>query len=150
MRSYDGRVGFFKRLFGRDYEVQSYTPPASTASARTVAPGAAPSRAMPSSPGFQGQAATAGSAVFVVEDVFTITGRGVVAVGEMRSGFLAARARVRVMRAGHPMATATVTGAEVLRRRTERVEAGQRGGLLLAGIQRQDVQAGDEIVPERG
>lgn len=86
---------------------------------------------------------TGGTAEFAVEDVFTITGRGLVATGTARTGTLRVDDAVEVLRGGARTGTARITGIEMFRKRAHEVEAGTMAGLLLKGTA--DVARGDTI-----
>lgn len=84
-----------------------------------------------------------GSGEIVVEDVFTITGRGLVATGTVSSGVLRIGDAVTVVRAGAPIATTEITGIEMFRKRATEASAGDMVGVLLRG--KIDVSRGDVI-----
>ncbi|GAB3599787.1 EF-Tu/IF-2/RF-3 family GTPase [Microbacterium tumbae] len=87
-----------------------------------------------------GVVASAG-AEFSVEDVFTITGRGIVATGTVTTGTVRVGDAVRILRAGAQVAASEVTGVELFRKRATEAAAGSTAGLLLKG--RPDVVRGD-------
>lgn len=78
-----------------------------------------------------------------VEDVFTITGRGLVATGNVRSGTVRVGDAVTVLRGGAPMAQTEITGIEMFRKRATEATVGDMIGVLLKG--RIDVARGDVI-----
>ncbi|MDR2321091.1 MAG: hypothetical protein LBE60_05530 [Microbacterium sp.] len=72
-----------------------------------------------------------GTSEFVVEDVFTITGRGQVATGRTTTGTMRVGDRVVVLRGAAQTGTSTVTGIEMFRKRADEAPAGTAAGLLL-------------------
>lgn len=88
---------------------------------------------------------TAGGAAgeLAVEDVFTITGRGLVATGRVSAGVLRVGDSVSILRAGQPTAASEITGIEMFRKATDQATAGDLVGVLLRG--RIDVARGDVI-----
>jgi elongation factor Tu len=78
-------------------------------------------------------AASAGPFRMVVQDVFTITGRGSVATGRVESGALRVGQSVRISRAGTAIGTTTVTAVEMFRKKVDTASAGDNVGLLFEG-----------------
>ncbi|GAA0963358.1 hypothetical protein GCM10009554_82570 [Kribbella koreensis] len=87
----------------------------------------------------------AGSFVLPVEDVFSITGRGTVVTGRITSGTVSEGDQVLIMRAGQQVAMTRVTGVEAFRKVLKTASAGENVGLLLEGIDKSQVLAGDVI-----
>lgn len=83
--------------------------------------------------------------MLTVEDVFAITGRGVVATGAVAGGTLRVGQPVAVHRAGQLVASATITGVERSRKLRDSAEPGENVGLLLQGVGKEQVQPGDQI-----
>lgn len=79
-------------------------------------------------------AGAGGIAEFTVEDVFTITGRGLVATGAARIGTLRVGDGLVLLRGGEEKGTARITGIEMFRKKATQVEAGSTAGLLLKGV----------------
>ena len=80
-----------------------------------------------------------------VEDVFTITGRGTVATGRVERGIIKVGEEVEIVgMRDKPMKT-TVTGVEMFKKTLDRGEAGDNAGLLLRGIEREQVERGQVI-----
>jgi elongation factor Tu len=80
-----------------------------------------------------------------VEDVFSITGRGTVATGRIERGIIKVGESVELvgMQApGEKPLTSTITGVEMFRKLLDRGEAGDNAGLLLRGIEKEDVRRG--------
>ena len=77
-----------------------------------------------------------------VEDVFTITGRGTVATGRIESGIALTGDAIDIIGMGAEKLTSTVTGVEMFRKILDRGEAGDNVGLLLRGIDKNQVSRG--------
>jgi len=80
-----------------------------------------------------------------VEDVFSITGRGTVATGRIERGVINSGDNVEIIGMmdddAKPM-TSTITGIEMFRKILDRGEAGDNAGLLLRGIDKNDIKRG--------
>ncbi|MEH0157663.1 elongation factor Tu [Limibacter armeniacum] len=76
-----------------------------------------------------------------VEDVFSITGRGTVATGRIEKGVINSGDPVEILGLGDKL-TSTVTGVEMFRKILDRGEAGDNVGLLLRGINKEDIKRG--------
>ncbi len=76
-----------------------------------------------------------------VEDVFTITGRGTVVTGAIVQGVVHVGDKVEIIGMGDTQET-TCTGVEMFRKLMDEGQAGDNVGLLVRGIQREDVQRG--------
>lgn len=79
----------------------------------------------------------------VVDDVFSIAGRGTVVTGRIDTGTVRVGQPVRITRAGSAARSSTVTGVEMFRRIRNTASAGDDVGLLLAGVGKDDVARGD-------
>jgi elongation factor Tu len=80
-----------------------------------------------------------------VEDVFSITGRGTVATGRIERGVINTSDTVQIigmMKEGEKPLTSTVTGVEMFRKILDRGEAGDNAGLLLRGIEKDQIHRG--------
>ena len=77
-----------------------------------------------------------------VEDVFSITGRGTVATGRIERGVVNSGESVDIMGMGAQNLKSTVTGVEMFRKILDRGEAGDNVGLLLRGIEKNDIRRG--------
>ena len=80
-----------------------------------------------------------------VEDVFTITGRGTVATGRIERGVINVGDPVEIigmMKADEKPLTSTITGVEMFRKLLDRGEAGDNAGLLLRGIDKEQIHRG--------
>ena len=67
----------------------------------------------------------------VVEDVFTITGRGTVVTGKIASGRAQVGDRVTLLRTGSPVDEVTIQGIEVFGKALNEADAGQTVGIVL-------------------
>ena len=76
-----------------------------------------------------------------VEDVFSITGRGTVGTGRVDRGRAKVGEEVEVIGLGQHKKT-VITGAEMFRKELEEVVAGDNAGLLLRGIEKDDLERG--------
>ena len=80
-----------------------------------------------------------------VEDVFSITGRGTVATGRIERGVINTGEPVEIigmMAADAKPLNSTITGVEMFRKILERGEAGDNAGLLLRGIDKDEIKRG--------
>jgi elongation factor Tu len=77
-----------------------------------------------------------------VEDVFSITGRGTVATGRIERGVVKTSEPVQILGMGAENLTSTVTGVEMFRKILDRGEAGDNVGLLLRGIEKDQIRRG--------
>jgi elongation factor Tu len=77
-----------------------------------------------------------------VEDVFSITGRGTVATGRIELGVANTGDAVDIIGMGAEKLTSTVTGVEMFRKILDRGEAGDNVGILLRGIDKDDIRRG--------
>ncbi len=81
-----------------------------------------------------------------VEDVFTITGRGIVATGRLERGTIKVGDAAEIVGLKDEKLSTVVTGVEMFRKLLDQAEAGDNIGILLRGIQRTDVERGQVIV----
>lgn len=78
-----------------------------------------------------------------VEDVFSITGRGTVATGRIERGVINSGEQVDILGMGAKQGLkSVVTGVEMFRKILDRGEAGDNVGLLLRGIEKDDIRRG--------
>jgi elongation factor Tu len=77
-----------------------------------------------------------------VEDVFSITGRGTVATGRIETGVINSGDPVDIIGMGAEKLKSVVTGVEMFRKILDRGEAGDNTGLLLRGIDKDDIRRG--------
>ena len=80
-----------------------------------------------------------------IEDVFTITGRGTVVTGRVERGQLKLNDEVEIVGLRDTQKT-VVTGIEMFRKTLDYAEAGDNAGVLLRGINREDVERGQVLV----
>ena len=77
-----------------------------------------------------------------VEDVFSITGRGTVATGRIETGIINSGDPVDIIGMGAEKLKSVVTGVEMFRKILDRGEAGDNAGLLLRGIDKNEISRG--------
>ena len=77
-----------------------------------------------------------------VEDVFTITGRGTVATGRIETGVINSGDPVEILGFEADKLKSVVTGVEMFRKILDRGEAGDNTGLLLRGIDKDQICRG--------
>ena len=77
-----------------------------------------------------------------VEDVFSITGRGTVATGRVETGIIKVGDEVQLIGLGAEGKKSVVTGVEMFRKLLDQGEAGDNVGLLLRGIDKDEVKRG--------
>jgi elongation factor Tu len=77
-----------------------------------------------------------------VEDVFSITGRGTVATGRIETGIIKTGEEVQIIGLGSEGKKSVVTGVEMFRKILDEGQAGDNVGLLLRGIDKDEVKRG--------
>jgi elongation factor Tu len=77
-----------------------------------------------------------------IEDVFSITGRGTVATGRIERGIVNSSESVDIIGLGAEKLTSVVTGVEMFRKILDRGEAGDNVGLLLRGVDKNQIRRG--------
>ena len=80
-----------------------------------------------------------------VEDVFSITGRGTVATGRIEAGVINTSEDVQIIGLGAEGRKTVVTGVEMFRKILDRGEAGDNVGLLLRGVDKNEIRRGQVI-----
>jgi elongation factor Tu len=80
-----------------------------------------------------------------VEDVFTISGRGTVPTGRVERGILERGKEVEIVGLRDTPRKTVVTDIEMFRKSLDRAQAGDNVGLLLRGINRDDIERGQVI-----
>ena len=80
-----------------------------------------------------------------VEDVFTITGRGTVATGRVERGQIKVSDQVEIVGLTEEKRTTVVTGVEMFRKLLDQAEAGDNIGVLLRGVQRNEIERGQVL-----
>ena len=81
----------------------------------------------------------ADQAIFEVEDVFVIEGRGAVAIGRLIGGIIK-----KGMKSNINEKQSEILGIEVEGNQMESLTAGMSAGLLLTNIEKGDIQKGDK------
>jgi len=77
-----------------------------------------------------------------VEDVFSITGRGTVATGRIERGRIKVGEAIEIVGLQDAPLGSTVTGVEMFRKLLDQGEAGDNAGLLLRGIEKNQIRRG--------
>ena len=80
-----------------------------------------------------------------VEDVFSITGRGTVATGRVESGVVKVQDEVEIVGLTDEIRKVVVTGVEMFRKLLDQAEAGDNIGVLLRGVQRNEIERGQVL-----
>ena len=80
-----------------------------------------------------------------VEDVFTITGRGTVATGRVERGVVKLQDEVEIVGLSKESSKTVVTGVEMFRKLLDQAEAGDNIGVLLRGVQRNEIERGQVL-----
>ena len=80
-----------------------------------------------------------------VEDVFSITGRGTVATGRVERGAVKVQDTVELVGLTQETRNIVVTGVEMFRKILEQAIAGDNIGLLLRGVQRNEIERGQVL-----
>ena len=75
-----------------------------------------------------------------VEDVFSITGRGTVATGRIETGVANTGDEIDIIGMGAEKMKSTITGVEMFRKILDRGEAGDNVGILLRGIDKEQIK----------
>ena len=80
-----------------------------------------------------------------IEDVFSITGRGTVGTGRVERGIIKVGEEVDLVGMTDEVRKVTVTGVEMFRKLLDEGQAGDNVGILLRGIERDDLQRGQVL-----
>jgi elongation factor Tu len=80
-----------------------------------------------------------------IEDVFSIKGRGTVATGRIEQGIVKINDPVEIVGI-HPTQNSVVTGIEAFKKSLNQGQAGDNAGLLLRGIEREQIERGQVVV----
>lgn len=80
-----------------------------------------------------------------VQDVFHITGRGTVVTGTVEKGSVRVGDSVTLRRADGSIRTVTVAGIELFRKMTDPAVEGENVGVLLRGLEKDQVKGGDVL-----
>lgn len=79
-----------------------------------------------------------------IEDVFSIKGRGTVATGRIERGIVKVNDEVEIVGI-KPTKKTVVTGVEMFRKQLDEGQAGDNVGILLRGIERDDIERGQVL-----
>lgn len=79
-----------------------------------------------------------------IEDVFSIKGRGTVATGRIETGIVKINEEVEIVGI-HATRKTVVTGVEAFKKSLDQGQAGDNAGLLLRGIERDDIERGQVL-----
>lgn len=82
--------------------------------------------------------------LMAVEDVFSIKGRGTVATGRIEQGVVKVNEEVEIVGIRDTSKT-VVTGVEMFKKNLDQGQAGDNVGLLLRGIEREDIERGQVL-----
>ncbi len=80
-----------------------------------------------------------------IEDVFSIKGRGTVATGRIEQGIVKLNDEVEIVGIHDTAKKTVVTGIEAFKKTLDQGQAGDNAGLLLRGIERDDIERGQVI-----
>jgi len=83
-----------------------------------------------------------------VEDVFSIKGRGTVVTGRIERGVIKIGEEIEIVGI-KPTRTSTVTGVEMFRKQLDEGQAGDNVGILLRGIEKDDIERG-QVLAKKG
>lgn len=86
--------------------------------------------------------------IFNVTGVFNITGRGCVAHGEIQEGIFHINDPIKILRNGVIVEQTTIAGIEMINFSSSNISRKDNVGLLLKGVSKADVLAGDIIVDD--
>jgi elongation factor Tu len=79
-----------------------------------------------------------------IEDVFSIKGRGTVATGRVETGVIKVNEEVEIVGI-RPTKKTVVTGVEMFKKNLDQGQAGDNVGILLRGIERDDIERGQVL-----
>lgn len=82
--------------------------------------------------------------MMAVEDVFSIKGRGTVATGRVETGVVKVNEEVEIVGL-RPTKKTVVTGVEMFKKNLAQGQAGDNVGILLRGIEREDIERGQVL-----
>ena len=80
-----------------------------------------------------------------IEDVFSIKGRGTVATGRIEQGVVKLNDEVEIVGIHEAAKKSVVTGIEAFKKQLDQGQAGDNAGVLLRGIERDDIERGQVI-----
>jgi elongation factor Tu len=82
--------------------------------------------------------------MMAIEDVFSIKGRGTVATGRIETGVVKVNEEVEIVGL-RPTKKTVVTGVEMFKKNLDQGQAGDNVGVLLRGIERDDIERGQVL-----
>jgi len=82
--------------------------------------------------------------IMPIEDVFSIKGRGTVATGRIEAGIVKINDEVEIVGI-RPTTKSVVTGIEAFKKSLDQGQAGDNAGVLLRGIERDDIERGQVL-----
>ena len=82
--------------------------------------------------------------IMPIEDVFSIKGRGTVATGRIEAGVVKVNDEVEIVGI-RPTKKSVVTGIEAFKKSLDQGQAGDNAGILLRGIERDDIERGQVL-----
>src|SRR3989344_2863538 len=82
--------------------------------------------------------------MMAIEDVFSIKGRGTVATGRVETGVVKVNEEVEIVGI-RPTKKVVVTGVEMFKKNLDQGQAGDNVGILLRGIERDDIERGQVL-----
>jgi elongation factor Tu len=82
--------------------------------------------------------------MMAIEDVFSIKGRGTVATGRIEQGIVKVNDEVEIVGI-RPTQKSVVTGIEMFKKSLDQGQAGDNAGVLLRGIERDDIERGQVL-----
>ena len=82
--------------------------------------------------------------MMAIEDVFSIKGRGTVATGRIEQGIVNVNDEVEIVGI-RPTTKSVVTGVEMFKKNLDQGQAGDNVGILLRGIERDDIERGQVL-----
>jgi elongation factor Tu len=80
-----------------------------------------------------------------IEDVFSIKGRGTVATGRIEQGVVKINEEIEIVGIQEVARKSVVTGIEAFKKQLDQGQAGDNAGVLLRGIERDDIERGQVI-----
>lgn len=83
--------------------------------------------------------------LLAVEDIFTITGRGTVATGRVERGKVKVGDQVEIVGMSDETKKTVATGVEMFRKTLDEAQAGDNIGVLLRGIEKDEIQRGQVL-----
>jgi len=83
--------------------------------------------------------------LMAIEDVFSIKGRGTVVTGRVERGKVKVNEEIEIVGLAKEAKKTVVTGAEMFRKQLDQGQAGDNVGILLRGIEKDDVERGQVL-----